>query len=160
MGLLAQDVRRIRRLQERTPDVQDLLDHVVDLGVEVGHKATGRAHGPVEDGVDGQSDETHAILPLTVRRGRHEDVVERLQHVLVVADLGLATELLVVTAMLGDFLEHGLEEHVEARVGLDDLLELLQDWVEGLGVLVDAFYDVREPFFVVLVICSSPFSES
>lgn len=133
---------------------------MVDLGVKVSHKATGRAHGPVEHGVDRQSDETHAILPLTVRRGRHEDVVEHLQHVLIVADLGLAAELFVVTAMLWDFLEHGLEEHVEARVILDELLELLQDRVEGFGVLVDTFCDVREPFFVVLVICWCPFPES
>lgn len=160
MGLLAQDVSRVWRLQECTPDVQDLLDHMVDLGVEVGHKTTRRAHRPVEDGVDGQSDEAHAVLPLTVRRGRHEDVVQRLQHVTVVADLWVAAELLVVTAVLRDFLEHGLEEHEEARVGLDDMLELLQDRMEGLGVLVDAFYNVREPFFVVLVICWGPFPES
>ena len=158
--LLAQDVGRIRRLQECTPDVQDLLDHVVDLGVEVGHIATGRTHGPVEDGVDGQSDEAHAVLPLAIRRGRHEDVVQRLQHVTVVADLWVAADLLVVTAVLRDFLEHGLEEHEEARVGLNNMLELLQDRMEGLRVSVDAFYDVREPFFVVLVICWGPFPES
>lgn len=45
-----------------------------------------------------------------------------------------------VAAGMRDLLEHGLEEHVQARSRVDELAEFLQDWMERrcLDVLVCA----------------------
>ena len=62
-----------------------------------------------------------------------EDVVEHLQHVLVVADLAFACWVAAVARPLRDLVPHGGEIHVDARVGFDEGAEFLEHGDEGLG---------------------------
>ncbi len=56
----------------------------IDLVIEEGRESTWRPHGPVEDGIDRESDESRLVED---RRGR-QDAVDQCQHVFVVAHLG------------------------------------------------------------------------
>ena len=132
----SQDVGGVGGLQERTPIVEDLLDHLVDFGVNERCESTRCTHWPVEDGVDGESDETHAVLSLAVGWCGADEVVQHAQHVLVVADLGSTVILLGVVER--DFVEHGLEEHGEAGGGVDAVFEFFDDGVEFFGGFVDS----------------------
>lgn len=69
------------------------------------------------------------VRPL--RRPR-EDVVQHLQHVRVVADLPLARGVPAVAGPAGDLVPHGAKVHVDARVSLDQVRELLERGVQGL----------------------------
>lgn len=131
-GRVVQDGGRLGRVEVFAPGVEHLLNHGVDIRVKEGSEATGGAHGPVEDGTDGDADEAEAVGAVIPRGSAGEDTVEDLEEVLVVADLGVAGGRVAVGFLFRDLLEHGLEEHVDAGVFLDQVLELLQHGVQGL----------------------------
>lgn len=137
-GVFAQDIGGLRRLQVGTPDVQDLLEHPVDLGVNEGSMATGSSHPPDKNGVHGHSNKRHPVLPLAVIRGALDHMVQHCEHLVVVANSRSTADGLVVAAVAGDFIEHALDEHVDARVGFNEVLEFLDDGVEFLRVCIDA----------------------
>lgn len=85
-----------------------------------------RPHGEIEDGAHGHPD--HARPRRRVRPlGRsRQHVVQHVQHLPVVPDLLHPRRVLVVRRLLGYLVEHLLEVHVDARVGLDELPEVLE----------------------------------
>lgn len=123
-------------MQEGTPDVENLLDHLVDFGVDKRCKSARCTHWPIEDGVNGESNEAHAVLSLAVGRRGADEVVQHAQHVLVVAELGSAIILLGVVER--DFVKHGLEKHGEAGGGVDAVFEFFDDRMEFFGRFVDS----------------------
>lgn len=87
-------------------------------------------------------------------------MVEHLHQVLVVADLGRAVDLTAVAVAMWHLVQHALEEQVESRGGLDEVLEFLDDRVQLLWVLVNATDDATNPFPMGLVVCWRPFGRS
>ena len=135
--------------EEGAPCVEDFLEGGVDVRVEVGGVAGGGAHGPVEDGVDGEADEADAVGHVGPGGGRGDEVVEDVEEVVVVSDLGGAGGIGGVGAVAGEFLEHGGDEEVDAGVGFDELFELVEGGMERLAfALVDVGNDAAEPFVV------------
>lgn len=132
----SQDVGGVGGLQERAPIVEDLLDHLVDFGVDEGCESTGCTHRPVEDGVDRETNEAHAVLSLAVGRCCADEVVQHAQHVLVVAELWSA--IILFGVLERDLVEHGLEEHRKAGGGVDAVFEFFDDGVELFGGFVDS----------------------
>jgi hypothetical protein len=61
---------------------------------------------------------------------------------------------------VGYLLKHGLEQHIDASVGFDHLLEFLDDWMQGLSGGVDDLDDATEPGSVNAVILWHPVAES
>lgn len=87
-------------------------------------------------------------------------MVEHLHQVLVVADLGRAVDLAAVVVAVWHLVQHALEEQVESRGGLDEVLEFLDDRVQLLWVLVNATDDATHPFPVGFVVRWRPFGRS
>lgn len=150
MGWDGHDERceRGTHLQKPAPLVQYLLQHSVHVRVQEGGVAARRGHGVVEDGAHGHAHHADVLGGVGPLGGAGEDVVEDRQHVAVVADLLVAGGVLVVWLPVGDLIPHLAEEHADAGVGLDEVLELLEHGDEALGVLVYVV-DLRlEPFLV------------
>jgi hypothetical protein len=79
---------------------------------------------------------------------------------LVITELLVALGILVVWLLVWDLVKHLAYEHVYAWVGLDELLELLENRVKILWVLVDMIDDSIEPFPVDSVITREPIAHS
>jgi hypothetical protein len=80
-------------------------------------------------------------------------MIQHLEHVVVVADLGSAGRVTRVGRFLGDFVPHLCEIHVDTGVVLNKLLELLQHGDELLfAVLVDMVDGFTEPGMVNAVV--------
>jgi hypothetical protein len=56
-------------------------------------------------------------------------MVENLQHLLVASKPRVAVRICVEGALLGDLLKHGHEQHIDTRVRVNKVLELLQGWM-------------------------------
>lgn len=112
-----------------------------------------RAHGLVEDSAHRHTHHADRLCSISPLQGAGEDVVEHLQHVVIVADLALACRVPVVGRSAGNLLPHLAEIHVDARIALDQLLELLQDRNQFLGVGVNAVHLVLEPLRVHTIDC-------
>lgn len=90
----------------------------------------------------------------------HENVIQDVEEVLVVPDLLVAFWIVVVRLLVGDLLEHLIEEHVNTAVALNELFELLQNRVELFGVLLDMVNDTIDPVLVDSVITREPIAHS
>nr|POE59281.1 hypothetical protein CFP56_24550 [Quercus suber] len=153
---VVQDLGGLGGEQEFAPVVEDLLEVGVDLGVEEGGVARGRAHGVVEEGAHGDADHADVGGGVGPLRGGGEGVVQHLEHVVVVADLLVAGGVLVVGVLDGHLVEHGVEVHVDARVVLDELLEVLEHRRELFGVLLGILDLFAQPLLVDAVVCWQP----
>jgi hypothetical protein len=100
---LAQDPRALFGGQELVPSIEDLFDHLVDLRVLEDHVPSSGGHGPVEEGVDGDSDEADRVTGVRPRGGGTEDVVQHGEEVREVTDLrGVTGRVLEVGFGMGD----------------------------------------------------------
>ena len=100
---LTQDPRALLGGQELVPSVQDLFDHLVDLRVLEDHVPSPGSHGPVEEGVNGDSDEADRVTGVRPRGGGTEDVVQHGEQVREIADLrGVAGRILEVGFRMRD----------------------------------------------------------
>nr|POF05912.1 hypothetical protein CFP56_53299 [Quercus suber] len=142
------DLGGFRRAEEFSPVVEDLLEVGVDLGIQKGRVAGGRAHGVVEEGAHGDADHADVGGGVGPLRRLREGVVQHLQHVMVVPDLLVARRVLVVRVLDRHFVEHGVEVHVHPRIVLDEVLEVLQHRRQLLRVLLCVFDLLPEPFLV------------
>ena len=102
----AQASRASRRFQELAPNVHDLLDVLVDHGIQESRKPRTRAHGPVEEGVDRQADDVVLFGLGDPVGGCGEDVVDDAEHVVVGADLFLTAGVFFVLLLFGDLVKH------------------------------------------------------
>jgi len=140
LGIVVQDGCRLRRLQESAPVVQDLLQLAVDAGVEKGGGARRGAHGPIQNGIDGEADQAG----LVEFRGLRQDVVQENQHVGIVPHPGTPHGIVLELGGVRDLLEHEREEHGERRIVFNQLLELLDHGMQrgfrrgGIGLAEDA----------------------
>ena len=148
------------RLEEVAPDIEDLLEDGVDVGVEEEREAAGGATGPVECSTYGDADHADALCLVGPGWAGGDEVVEELEQVVVIADLHLTGGVVEVRLLIGDLLEHGGDEAEDARVRLNELLELFEHGVEGLWVLADVVDDALEPFFVHAVVTREPVANS
>ena len=94
------------RSQELAPNVHDLLDVLVDHGIQERRKPRARAHGPVEEGVDRQADDVVLLCLGDPVGGCGEDVVDDAEHVVVGADLFLTAGVFFVLLLFGDLVKH------------------------------------------------------
>lgn len=78
-----EDIRRFGRREELGPHVEHLFELLVDTGVHEDAESSLSAHGPVQDGINGEPNK----VVLLVVRCFIEDVVEEQQHRLVIANL-------------------------------------------------------------------------
>jgi hypothetical protein len=100
---LAQDPRALFGGQELVPSVEDLFEHLVDLRVLEDHVPGPGGHGPVEEGVDGHSDEADGVAGVRPRGGGTEDMVQHGEQVREVTDLrGVTGRVLEVGFRMGD----------------------------------------------------------
>jgi hypothetical protein len=67
-----------------------------------------------------------------------------------------ACHILLVLRLMRDLVEHRLEQHAQARVRLDGVLEVLQDRVQLLWVFLDMFHRLLHPFLVRVVRLRQP----
>ena len=102
----AQASRTGGRFQEFAPNVHDLLDVLVDHGIQESRKPRTRAHGPVEEGVDRQADDVVLFGLGDPVGGCGEDVVDDAEHVVVGADLFLTAGVFFVLLLFGDLVKH------------------------------------------------------
>ena len=87
-------------------------------------------------------------------------MVQRLQHVLVVAQLRRPRGIILVGMLLGDLFKHLDEVHVHAGCLLDEFLEFLEDGDELFGVLVCVFCHPAHVLSVHAVVCGKPCTRS
>lgn len=143
-------------LEVFAPFVQNLLQHLVHFGIQERSVATGRCHSVVKNGTHRYADHANALSGVCPLRSTREYVVEDSKHMAIVPD-GLVTRgVLVVGTLLGNLIPHLSEEHADARVGLDEGLELLQHRDELLGVLVDMLDLLVQPFLVDTAVRRQP----
>lgn len=143
-------------LEVFSPFVQNLLQHFVHFGIQERGVATGRCHSVVKNSTHRHADHANALSGVRPLRRTGEDVVEDSKHVAIVPD-GLVTRgVLVVGTLLGNLIPHLSEEHADSRVGLNEVLELLQHRDELLGVLVDMLDLLVQPFLVDTAVRRQP----
>lgn len=160
-GSVVEDRGGLGRLEVVSPRTENLLDHPVDFGIQICGVAARRPHAPVQHCIDGETNETNAMRKVVPARGRRQKVVQDLQEVVVVADLGAACRIGPVWPFTRDLGEHGRDEQVDARIGFDQLFEFLQNGVQLMGrVLVNMCDDSAEPFQVRGVARGHPFSDA
>jgi hypothetical protein len=157
---IVKDTSRLWGQKELAPLVEDLLQHLVDLGIEEGG-VTGRSgHGVVEDGAHGDTDHTDSLCRVSPDWSRTKDVVQDLEHVLVVTNLLAAGRVFGVVVLVRDLLEHGCKVHVDSRGALNEVLELLEDWIQRLLGVVSFLYLLAQPLCVCTTISWQPCSRS
>ena len=117
LRIVAEHVARVGRHEKLAPVVEDFPELVVHGIIEVGGVAVGGGHGPVENSVDGEPDESALVV---LGRLRHDGVQEP-KHLLVVLDLRLTRRIRPERNLF----EHEVEKHHELRVVLDGILEFL-----------------------------------
>ena len=112
-------------MQKLGPVVEDLFELLVDQGVGKEVIAGLGGHGPVEQGIDGKTDETGWLMAgdVLIRLGRRgHDAVEQPQELLERAYLWLTERGQVLVAP--GFLEHGVGLGMQRRVGMDQVPQL------------------------------------
>jgi len=134
-------LRRRFRFEKVPPDVEDLLEHRVDLRVEEERETAGGPHRPVERGADGDADHSDPLRFVGPRWTGGDKVVEDLEEVGVIANLHVTSRIGIIWLLVGHLVEHGRDEAEDSRVRLDELLELFEDGVEGGWILVDVMDD-------------------
>lgn len=119
------------------------------------------SHGVIQDRTHRHAHNTHALRRIRpLGRPRH-DVVQHRQHVSPVADLPRPRRVLPVRVLARYLLEHLVEVHVDPRVALDQLLELLQRRRQLLArVGVDVLGGSLQEAVVDAVVCWEPGSRS
>jgi len=157
---LVEHTSGLGRHEELAPLVEDLLEHLVDLGVEEGGVARRSGHGVVQNGAHWHTNHTDCLSRIGPDRCRAEDVVEDLEHVLVVTNLLASSGIPLVDVLVGNFLEHGSEVHVHSGCALNELLEFLKDRNQRLLVLVGVLHLLTKPLVVSTVIRRQPSSGS
>lgn len=130
-GLAIQGAHRLRQhitgrgtLQEVGPVTEDLAQLLVHqrIGKEV--VPGGRRHGPVEQGIDGESDQPGGLLGLHILigfRGRGHDAVEQLQELIEAAHLDLTERRAVL--VLPRLVKHPLCLLMQERILLHQRLQ-------------------------------------
>lgn len=83
-------------------------------------------------------------------------MVQHRQHVAIVTDLLVANGVLVIGLLGGNLIPHLGKEHADARVGLNEVLELLQNGDEALGVLVGMVDLLLQPLLVDAAVGREP----
>lgn len=76
-------------LQVIPPRIKNLLDHLVDIRILEDRKTSTSSHRPIEDRVDGDTDESNGMTCVGPCRCDGEDVVEDGEEVVEITDLGL-----------------------------------------------------------------------
>lgn len=110
---LSQNPRALLGGQELVPSVEHLFEHLVDLRVLEDHVPSPGGHGPVEEGVDGDSDEADRVTGVRPRGGGTEDVVEHGEEVREVADLrGVTGRVLEVRFGMGDLRAQRVKDYI------------------------------------------------
>jgi len=113
-------------------------------------------HRPVKNSIEWRSYHPNRVLVITPLRRRCEDVVEQLQHMVVVANLLMAHRVAFIRFLRRYFLKHGVDQHVDTCVALYNVFELSQDRMQLLRVVFHALNDARQPSFVDAVVCRKP----
>lgn len=125
--LLVEAVDRGRGLQEPAPRLEDAAHGYVDFGCQPELVPGQGAHRPVEQHVDGEADQTHdgrGLLPVELRRARHDDIVRRVVEFVEAPDRAAALGFgRVVRRGLG---EHAVGELTEGRAVPHELPEALE----------------------------------
>ena len=134
-------LRRRFRFEEVPPDVEDLLEHRVDLRVEEEREATGGPHRPVKRGADGHAYHSDPLRFVGPRWTRGDQVVKDLEEVGVIPNLHVTSRVRGVWLLVRHLVEHGRDEAEYSRVCLDELLELFEDGMEGRWILIDVVDD-------------------
>ena len=67
----------------------------------------------------------------------YENVVQNFQEMLVITNLLVTFWVIGIRLLVWDLLEHLSDEHVDSCVGLDELLELLENRMQFLWILLD-----------------------
>lgn len=83
-------------------------------------------------------------------------MIEHPKHMLIVTNLLSPRRIIRVRVLIWDFLKHLHKVHVDARRGLDELFELLQDGDQVFGVLVDVFGDFAKILAVDAMVSWEP----
>lgn len=78
-----------------------------------------RTHGIVENRTKGHPNNASAFSCIGPFRSSGDDVIEHLEHMVIVADLLGARRIVPVRSLVGDFFEHLSEVHVNSRVTFD-----------------------------------------
>lgn len=106
----------------------------------------------------------YVLLVVAVKQikisGTYKNVVEDFQEVVVVTNLFVTLGILDVRLLLRDLIEHGSDQHVDARVRLNELLELFENGLKLLGILLDMIDDTIKPFLVSSVVVWQPVTYS
>lgn len=126
--------------------------------VERAWRAPWGSHRIVKDGTHWDADHSDALSSVSPLWCSREGMIQNRQHVLIVPDLLMAGRIFVVWAFHGDLIPHLAEVHVDARVVLDKVLELLHDGDEILGVVVDVLYLTPQPFVMDSTVSREPVS--
>lgn len=135
-------------LQILAPLIQHFLQHSVDVGVQECRMSTGCGHGVVKDGTHWHAHHADVLGCISPLWRPSEDVVQDCEHVAVITDLLVASGVLCVWRLVWNLIPHLCEQHADARVRLDEVLELLQDGHETLWVVVDMFDLLLQPLLV------------
>ena len=157
---LVEDTGGLWLKKEFAPGVEDLLQHLVDLWVKEGGVAGRSRHWVVENGTHWYTDHADCLSRVGPYWGRTKDVVQDLEHVVVITDLPPAGWILLVDMFVRDLVEHGSEVHVHSCVTLDEVLEFLQRGDQRLLVFVSVLDLLAEPFAVCSAVIWQPCSWS
>lgn len=90
----------------------------------------------------------------------YKNVVEDFQELVVVTNLFVTLGVLDIRLLLRNLIEHGSDQHVNARVRLNELLELFENGVKLLGILLDMIDDTIKPLLVNSVVVWHPVTYS
>lgn len=93
---------------------------------------------------------------ITPLRRSSKNVIEKLQHMVIITNLLVAARISLVRLLGGYLFEHGVDENVDARIFLNQILEFLNDGVEIFWVVFHLFYDASQPFLVHAVVGWQP----
>lgn len=85
--IVSQHVGTFRALKIAPPRIQDLFEHRIHLGILVNGESGRRSHSPIENGVDGHTDQTDRVSSVGPCGRSGNNVVEDREHVVKVSDL-------------------------------------------------------------------------
>ena len=159
ISVVGKDTGRQRRAQEHGPFVENLHKLLIDFSTKKECVARTCAHRPVKNGVDREANQPYLIGNGTPLGSTIHDVIDELQHMVEVADLGLQQGIAIIRLFFRYLRKHQRGQDLQFDITFNELLELPQFVFEIFLVCVGMLDEIVQPLVSPVMVLWHPMAK-
>ena len=159
ISVVGKDTCRQRRAQENGPFVENLRKLLTDFSTKEECIARTCAHRPVKNGVNREANQPYLIGNGAPLGSTIHDVIDELQHMVEVADLGLQQGIAVIRLFFRYLGKHQRGQYLQFDITFNEFLEFPQLMFEIFLVRVGMLDEIAQPLVSPVMVLWHPMAK-